>query len=117
MPINIPKGKKVIISTINDIRGETSTLLESLANVELVLEEDITLNFNTTYSSITNASSNASLKFISQLSRDLANYNIGTDFKELGYQMWEKTDPLSLNITIGLYMKTNARTDVFEPMK
>lgn len=115
--ISIPKGKKVIIQDMKGVKGNSRTYLSALNGVDLVLEEDITLSLNSTFSSVTNSSSKKGLKFLTQLTRDLTGFNVGTDFKELGYRMWEKTDPLQVSITIGLYMKTNARTDVFEPMK
>lgn len=117
MAIVIPTGKLVQIRTIADVKGNFETTLASLADTPLVLEEDVTLNINTKYAPVVGVSTNVGLKVFSQLTRELTGFQVGTDFKELGFQLWESTEPLSVSITVGLYMKTNAQTEVWQPAK
>ena len=117
MAIIIPAGKLVKIKTISDIKGNNRTPYPSLASTNLVLEEDVTLNLSTRYAPVVDVSSNVGLKVFSQLTRELAGFQVGTDFKELGFQLWEKTEPLSLSISIGLYMKSDAASEVWNPTK
>jgi len=124
MAVIIPNGKLVKISTLANIKGgdlltvrNSGKLLASLANTPLVLEEDITLNLNSSYAPVTSYSASTFLKIFSQSTRELTGYQVGTDFKELGFQLWENTKPVSLSITVGLYMKSDAQSEVWDPAK
>ena len=120
MGVVIPKGKTMRISTLQSVKGEDiNSRTRLLSNIDLVLEDDVQLTFNTNYKEVVNSSSNTGLSFISQLTKEFKPFGleVGSDFKELGFKMWEKTDPVSFGATVGLYMKTDAKADVFDPMK
>jgi hypothetical protein len=103
--ISIPAGKEVRIYR------------DQLPIVErpLILEEDISLNFQSSFSTLLGDQANKFLTLAGGVSKDFLNIGFTGQFKQFGYQIWEKTEPVSLSFSVGLYMETNAEFDVVDP--
>lgn len=112
--IVIPKGKQVIIQTISDVKGNGKSPLQNLQNAKLLLNEEISLSFSSTYQPVIE-NNNLGERFVSQLTQQVFKFNISGQFKEMGYQLWTKTEPISLNLNVHLNMRTNAIKDVWIP--
>ena len=104
----IPAGKKVNLFTKNF----TQPVLQ--ANEELILNEDINLNISSSFESLADNSSKLGA-IIGQLSKEYLNFTVSGQFKELGFQLWTKSEPISLSFTASLIRKTNAREDNMKP--
>jgi len=117
MSILIPSGKKLIIKTKDNIKGSNTSknYLSNIQNVDLVLEEDLILTLKSHFGPIVDISSTAGLQLVTEFAGAVFKKQIGTTFKELGFQIWKKTDPLTFSVTVGLYMKSNAQYDVWKP--
>ena len=110
--ITIPEGKRVRFKRDRDE-------IDGLKNIMVLLEEDITITMNSSYSSITKGSSPVALSLVSGIIRDAGFKNIagwvGGQFKQFGFQTWTGTDPLQTSFTVNLVMKNNALEDVVKP--
>jgi hypothetical protein len=105
--IKIPKGKKVIFKE----NGDTIT------TADLILEEDVTFTLNSSFESLVGGGATKFLTVIGGLLKDFTGYGFSGQFKELGFQIWTRTDPIGVSFQVSLYMKTNAFTDVVVPAK
>lgn len=115
----IPKGKKIRITRIQDMKttNRNSIIQSPIAGLpELLIEEDITLNITSNFEPIVSGDTKIGALFFSQIAGSVG-INVGSNFKELGFQVWKGTQPLKFSATVGLYMKTDAKVDVFDPMK
>lgn len=86
-----------------------------VTNVPLILEEDMVLNLNSSFAPLVGNAGNKLTSLASALTRDIGAFSLSTQFKQFGFQVWEKTDPIGFSFTVGLHMDTNARQDVWEP--
>lgn len=107
MAITIPAGKKVIF------RENTNLVTPG---IDLLLEEDITLSLQSNFSPLIEGKQNTWLNAFGQLGRDIG-LGFSGQFKQMGFQVWETTDPVQMSLTVGLYMKQNAFNDVIQPAK
>lgn len=106
----IPRGKK--LSLIRDNRSVTG-------GVPMILDEDITLSLSTSFKPLFGNVSNPIIDALGGLSADVIGLGFSSQFKEFGIQVWEKTDPLSVNVTItfnlGIKDWWDARREVYSP--
>ncbi len=104
----IPAGKKVNLFTKNF----TQPLLQS--SEELILNEDININISSNFEPLADNSSKLGA-IVGQLSKEFLNFTVSGQFKELGFQLWTKSEPISISFTATLIRKTNAREDIMKP--
>lgn len=106
--LKVPSGKRLIIRSAG--KGDV------VEGVELVLDSEVTINISSRFSPFIN---NDVGKLANLLSLGLraTGINVGVTTKELGYQAWNGSDPISFSVTVMLTAKKDARTDVMEPVK
>lgn len=76
----------------------------------LIIDGDISLNFDSTYGSVWDATPNNLLNLVSA-STGLPSGQTAVQ----GAQIWQKTEPLTISLTAHLEMVTNGFTDVVQP--
>jgi hypothetical protein len=108
--IRVPRGKRVKIT-------QQAQEMPGLEGIDLILEEDLQLTLNSNFDSIIGSGANTGVVALGSFLRDVSGFGFSGQFKQFGFQQWKGTDPLSLSMTIGLYMKTNALKDVVRPAK
>lgn len=101
----IPKGRKLKLN-LNGRR---------YVNVDMILMEDLTITLSSKFQPLVSGDAQPIVSALGGLFRDLTGTGFSGQYKELGFQQWTGTDPLSLSPTVGFYMKKNAKTDVFDP--
>lgn len=106
----IPKGKRVEFK-------QDGALLPGTEGVDILLDEDITLSLTSQFGDLVSAGGSNALSALGSLSRDLTGFGFSGQFKQLGFQVWQKTEPLAITLTVAFNMKTNAYTDVVAPTK
>lgn len=106
----IPKGKKVVFK-------QGGSLLPGTENIDMLLDEDITLSLQSQFGDVVSGGAPQAIGILGSLSRDIAGFGFSGQFKQLGFQVWQKTEPLMINITVAFNMKTNAYTDVVAPTR
>jgi len=104
--IVVPAGKKLLLHQGGEPIPE---------GVDCILEEDITLSLSSTFAPIVSGGLPTLYKLLAQALNVFVGIDIPVGFKQLGYQLWQSTDPLSFSATIGFYMDTNAKKDVYIP--
>jgi len=112
MIIPIPKGKEVIFQ-------QGGGPISGTENSRAILNEDLTLNFSSSFSSLTESSAPKAFKALAGVLRDtgankVAGF-IGGEFKQLGFQVWTGTEPLSTTMSLKFSMDKDAKKDVMEP--
>jgi len=106
----IPRGKRVEFK-------QNGALLPGTEGVDILLEEDITLSLNSEFGDLVSGGASTGLSMLGSLSRDILGFGFSGQFKQLGFQIWQKTQPLSISITVAFHMQTNAYTDVVSPTR
>ena len=112
MIIPIPKGKEVVFQ-------QGGGPISGTENSRAILNEDLTLNFSSSFSSLTESSAPKAFKALAGVLRDtgankVAGF-IGGEFKQLGFQVWTGTEPLSTTLSLKFSMDKDAKKDVMEP--
>ncbi|MBD3216585.1 MAG: hypothetical protein GF311_28480 [Candidatus Lokiarchaeota archaeon] len=110
--IPIPPGQELKILYKEDVQGGYHSAF--VGTSKLYLENDITLNFNSSFSALLDASSGPIGEILGQLASVSGMPIAG--FKEIGYQKWDNTEPLTLNLTAKVHSEGNARNEVFAPI-
>jgi hypothetical protein len=105
--VSIPRGKLV-----NFITG-----IDSIDETEFLLDSEITIKATSTFKNIADVDSNPLLTAVSGVAKGVFNFNVPVSFKQLGFQQWESTDPLSLSFTVAIHMDKDAYTDVVLPIQ
>ncbi len=107
--IIIPKGKKVKFKRNNT----------EIPGVPMILEDEVTVSMSSSFSEITKGNSSTVFSLIAGAIRDAGYENIsawaGGQFKQLGFQTWTGTAPLSTTLTVNLTMNNDAKKDVVDP--
>lgn len=112
MIIPIPKGKEVVFQ-------QGGGPIPGTENSRAILNEDLTLNFSSSFSSLTESSAPKAFKALAGVLRDtgankVAGF-IGGEFKQLGFQVWTGTEPLSTTLSLKFSMDKDAKKDVMDP--
>ncbi len=112
MLIPIPKGKEVIFQ----VDGGP---IPGTENARMILNEDMTLNFSSSFSGLGSSTSPKAFKLLAGVLRDKgANQTagfLGGEFKQLGFQIWTGTEPLSSTLSLKFSMINDAKTEVVNP--
>ena len=106
--MKVPKGKIVKF---------TGKYAGVYGNYPLVLEEDVTFNLNSSFEPLVGGGISKLIALGGAVLKDTIGYGFSGQFKEFGFQLWTRTDPVGVSFTIGLYMRTNAYDDVVVPAK
>jgi len=106
----IPKGKLVVFK-------QNGALLKGTENVKILLDEDITLSLASQFGDAVGGGAPRAIGMLGALSRDITGFGFSGQFKQLGFQVWQKTEPLMTNFTVAFHMKTNAYDDVVAPTR
>ena len=98
----IPSGKKVRLR-----RRE-----ESVVGVPMILAEPLTINLSSSFEPLFSGSSNLqkNANVVGGLIRDFTagEFGFSGQMEQMGYQIWSKSDPLAINITVTFHVdKTN----------
>jgi hypothetical protein len=113
MIIPISKGKQVIFQ-------QDGGPIDGTENARMILNEDLTLNFSSSYSSLSESSSPKAFKMIAGVLSSTGSSGaaglIGGEWKQLGFQTWTGTEPLSTTLSIRFSMLNDAKTEVIDPM-
>lgn len=112
MIIPIPKGKEVVFQ-------QGGGPISGTENSRAILNEDLTLNFSSSFSSLAESSAPKAFKALAGVLKDtgankVAGF-IGGEFKQLGFQVWTGTEPLSTTLSLKFSMDKDAKKDVMEP--
>ena len=116
--MNIPKGKKVIITQQTD----EGAINIPFGRVPLVIEEDITLSFSSNFSPLVGGTGSKALSAIGAAVRDASGGRVGFSGqnKYMGFQVWEGSSPISFNATFGFYLGQSklysALQEVYRPV-
>jgi hypothetical protein len=113
MIIPIPKGKEVVFQ-------QGGGPISGTENSRAILNEDLTLSLSSSFSSLTESSAPSAFKALAGVLRDtgankVAGF-IGGEFKQLGFQVWTGTAPLSTTLSLKFSMDKDAKKDVMEPI-
>ena len=103
----IPKGKTLRLH----MNKQSIT-----GNVPMILEEDIQITLSSKFSPLVSSDETKVINIIGSMSRDWFDFGFSGQFKEMGFQQWTGTDPLSFSPTIAFYMETDAKKDVYDPV-
>lgn len=107
MAIIIPKGKKIKIS----VGGKR------IDNDNFALASDFSITLSSQFESLVGGGSSKFFTALGGVLRDISGFSFSGQFKELGYQIWTGTDPVSLSFEVHLFMKTNTYEDVVKPAR
>jgi len=82
-----------------------------------VLNEEPTFRINSQFSALADGTTNKFFQAAGGVVRDITQGKASGSgqYKQLGIQLWEKTDPITVNLNITLYKKTDAFKDVVTP--
>ena len=113
MVIPISKGKEVVFQMGGGPISGTE-------NATMLLNEDLTLNFSSSFSEVASSSSPTAFKLLAGVLRDsgaseLAGL-VGGEFKQLGFKVWTGTEPLTTTLSLKFAMTNNAKTEVVDPV-
>jgi hypothetical protein len=113
MIIPIPKGKEVVFQ-------QGGGPISGTENSRAILNEDLTLSFSSSFSSIAESSAPKAFKALAGVLRDTGATKVGAilggEFKQLGFQVWTGTEPLSTTLSLKFSMDRDAKKDVMEPV-
>jgi len=116
MRMKIPSGKKLRILS----RGTEIT------SIPMILDDDVQLSLSSSFSPLLGGSGSKFLNLLSGIAQSM-DINDGIkrvvktgQIKEFGFQIWERTDPISFTATISFFMgitdANNAKTEVYDPI-
>jgi hypothetical protein len=80
------------------------------------LSEDLQLTLHSTFTKLVDETAPKFFKALAGVTRDLFGVSMSGEYKQLGLQIWDSTDPLSLSFSVDLVMRMDAKKDVFLPM-
>lgn len=108
--IVVPRGKRVYFN-------QGGAPIKNTEDAIFILEEPLTLSLNSTFTPLVGGGAPKAFTVLSGITRDVVNFSFSGQWKQLGYMVWERTDPLSTTFTLSLKMRTNALADVVMPAK
>ena len=103
----LSKGSKVVISHLpgEDDRSKTITA---------ALDEDLVLGISSSFSQFIEDNVNTTLTALAGALRSVSGGILGCtgQIKQAGFQIWNKTEPITISLALGFYRKTNAAKDI-----
>jgi len=115
MPVNIkhlhiPIGSQIILEGSDGDDLGYGVLMENL-DVELNSEFESISDFASMKSNVGTA-----ITALGALSRDIFGVGFSSQFKQMGYQFWKTTKPLSVKVTLEFAALYNAKLEVSDPI-
>ena len=107
----IPAGKKVKIRE----NGQDIFEKAGLTGIEMVLDAEITMSLSSTFDELLNFNTNKMLVAGTSLFQAITGKVLSTQFKEMGYRMWTKTDPIKFSVTSTFNMTYSGEEEVLKP--
>lgn len=112
--MKIPAGKKVVIRD----KGINIFEKEGLSkDIEMILDSEITIDLSSTFDELLSFNINKSLMVATSLVSSFTGYTFSSQFKEMGYRMWTKTEPIKFSCSVTFNMTYSGEKEVLEPMK
>lgn len=108
MSIQVPKGMKVTFSGKNI--GRVSEYI-------YILAEDVTIALRSQFSPLVDGGAPKFFKMVAGVTQELFGVSFSGEYKQLGFSIWDSTDPISVSFSVCLAMKTDAKADVIDPMR
>lgn len=88
-----------------------------LSSYQYYLAEDVSLTLSSSFKPLVDGGSPSLFKMIAGVSNSLFNVSFSGEYKELGFVIWDRTEPVQVSFSVDLVMSTNARVDVFDPLQ
>lgn len=107
--MKVSKYKKVLL-TYTDGEKRTSSVT---GDIPLILEEELTLNLESNFDSITQGFDSNLFTALGGLMRDLTGFGFSGQTESMGYQVWKSTSPVSLNLAFSFYLGINGQYDAY----
>jgi len=107
--IKIPQGKRIRI-----LKNGQEVLP---SGINLTLDSEIQLSLSSQFSPLFGESPNTALTVIGSVTKEIAGWGGSGSFKEMGYQVWQGTKPISFNFTTTLHMTYSGKKEVLDPAK
>ena len=106
-------GKKI------KIRENSQDIFEKagLTGVEMFLESEITISLSSTFEELLSFGLQKNIMAFTGVLRSLTGYSISSQFKEMGYRMWTKTEPIKFSATVSFHMTYSGEEEVLKPMQ
>lgn len=97
------------IVTISHLPGEDESTAISAA-----LEEDLVLGLSSSFSQLIEDNVNKTLTVLGGALKRISGGALGGSgqIKQAGFQIWNKTEPITINLNLGFYRKINAADDI-----
>ena len=111
--INIPAGMRVIFSG----SGKSPNNPIEVDKYTYILAEDVSLSLESHFTKLVDGSAPSMFKMMAGVTDKLFNFSVSGGYAQLGFQIWDSTEPLSFSFSVDLTMRTDARADVLDPMK
>lgn len=122
----IAKAKKVRYGTKGLARGKQVTItlpsgavagIQGVIVVYAVLDEDITLNINSTFEPFLPAFPiSTQISKLGNLFKSTGSKGFTGQTKHMGFQSWTKSDPIQFTAQLGFYATYSAKNEVYDPM-
>jgi len=109
------KGKNIIIKVFDT--GSTSTTPNN--TIYALLEEDTSYDFSSTFGDLLSSLPKSSIiDNLGQFARTVTGGKISfsSQFKQMGFQVWKSTAPITFSLNLAFYAYTNAKTEVYDPI-
>ena len=103
--MTLSKGSQVEINYYIGDKEEQTTITASL-------EEDVNLNLSSSFSQLVGDNASNIGTVVGGFLNAVGSFGGSTQFKQMGYQIWQKTEPIGFSLTLGFYRKTNAKKDI-----
>jgi hypothetical protein len=117
----IPAGKQLIIhhrTGVDIFERYQKVTGKVIKRVPLLISNDISLNLSSSFSQFLGSfGGDSALNGLLSSIAPVREFIGSTQFRQMGLQTWEKTEPISMSLEIQLNMKTDAKSDVFDPAK
>ena len=111
--MKIPSGKKIKIRENGvDIFEEAG-----LTGIEMFLESEITIDLSSSFEELLSFGLQKNVMAFTNVLQSLTGFSISSQFKEMGYRMWTKSEPIKFSATVSFNMTYSGEEEVLKPMK
>jgi hypothetical protein len=121
--VKVPKGKELVIYEGKKRVLDDPAWADRIApNVKMYINEDVSINVSSTFSSLYSGGGSKAVNVLGALTSRISGGNVkfSSQFKQFGFQVWEKSEPISLSFKLTFYMGMaglySGRTEVVGPM-
>jgi hypothetical protein len=111
--MKIPAGKKIKIRE----NGEDIFEKNGLSGIEMYLDSEITISLASSFEELLSFGLQKNILAFTSVLHSFTGYSISSQFKEMGYRMWTKTEPIKFSATVKFNMTYSGEEEVLKPMK